>query len=114
MTSATEKRGMVLLEKLVAVVPREEARSFASETGKARNAKAAEGEGKRARGGYPETRFGFPGRDPGNRVDGGVNLGVELQEGGEADVKLGYASNVADPCGHALTDEWEGGPAGQA
>ena len=40
---------MVLLEKLIAVVPREETGGLASKTGKARDAEATEREGKRAR-----------------------------------------------------------------
>jgi hypothetical protein len=47
-------------------------------------------------------------------VDGSVDLGVELQEGGEADVELRDTSEVADPCGYTLAYEWESGPAGQA
>ena len=55
---------MVLLEELVAVVPREETGGLASKTGKARDAEATEREGKRAHCGDPEAGFGFPGRDP--------------------------------------------------
>jgi hypothetical protein len=54
---------MVFLKELVAVVPREETGGLTSKTGKTRDAEAAEREGKRARCGDPEARFGFPGRD---------------------------------------------------
>ena len=77
---------MVLLEELIAVVPREETGGLASKTGEARDAKATEREGKRARCGDPEARCGFPGRDTGNRSDGSVDLGVKLQEGGQVGV----------------------------
>jgi hypothetical protein len=77
---------MVLLEKLVAVVPREETGGLTSETGEARDAEATEREGKRARCGDPEARGSFPGRNAGDRSDGSVDLGVKLQEGGQVGV----------------------------
>jgi len=111
---AAEEGGMVLLEELVAVVPREETGGLASKTGEARDAEAAEREGKRARRGDPEARGSFPGRDTGNRGDGSVDLGVKLQEGGQVGVELRNASEVTDTSGYALADKWESGPAGQA
>jgi hypothetical protein len=80
---AAEERGMVLLEKVVGVFSREEAGGFPRETSEAWNTEAEEGKRKRPNSGKPEAGYCFPGRDAGDGEDGGVNLGVEVEEGGK-------------------------------
>ena len=52
--------------------------------------------------GKPEARCCFPGRDPCNEVDGRVDLGSEVEEGGEVCLQLRDARQVADAGGDAL------------
>ncbi len=71
------------LEKVVGVFSREEAGGFPRETSEARNTEAEEGKRKRPNSGKLEVGNCFPGRDAGDGEDGGVNLGVEVEEGGK-------------------------------
>jgi hypothetical protein len=80
---AVEERGMVLLEKVVGMFPREEAGGFPRETSEAWNAEAEEGKRKRPNSGKPVAGYCFPGRDAGDRENGGVYHGVEVEEGGK-------------------------------
>jgi hypothetical protein len=73
---AAEERGMVLLEKVVGVFSREEAGGFPRETSEAWKR-------KRPNSGKPEAGCCSPGLDAGDGEDGGVNLGVEVEEGGK-------------------------------
>jgi hypothetical protein len=96
---------MMLLEEDVAMFPKEAAGSFPRETSESWNAESEEGKRKRPDSGKPEAGFSFSGRDAGNGEDAGINLGVEVEEGGKVGRELGDASKVADPGGDALTDE---------
>ena len=73
---------MRLLEEVVAMFPREEAGGFPRETSEAWNTEAEEGKRKRPNSGKPEAGCCFPESDAGDGEDGGVNLGVKLEEGG--------------------------------
>jgi hypothetical protein len=56
--------------------------------------------------GKPEARCYFPGRDPSNEVDGRVDLGSEVEEGGEVCLQLRRdARQVADAGRDALADD---------
>ncbi len=103
----------MLLEEVVTMFPREEAGGFPRETSESWN---AESEGKRRRqdSGKPEAGSSFPGRDAGDGEETGVNLGVEVEEGGKVGRELGDANQIADPGGDALTDERSSRPAGEA
>ena len=83
---------MMLLEEVVAMFPREEAGGFPRETSKSWNAESEEGKRKRRDSRKPEAGFSFPGRDAGDGEDAGVNLGVEVEEGGKVGRELGDAS----------------------
>ena len=74
---------LVLLEEVVAMFPRVETGGFPRETGGAGNAEAEEENQKRPNSGKPEAGFCFPGFDTGDGVDGGVDLGVKVEEGGK-------------------------------
>ena len=76
---------MVLLEKFVGVFSREEApRGFPHrKTSEAWNTEVEEGKRKQPNSGNPVAGCCFPGRDAGDGEDGGVNLGVEVEEGGK-------------------------------
>ena len=114
-SDAAEEGRMMLLEEVVAMFPREVAGGFSRKTSKSWNAEFEEGKRKRRDSGKPEAGFSFPGRDAGDGEDAGVNLGVEIEEGGKVGRELGDASQVADPGGYALTDEGNNsGPAGEA
>ena len=93
---------MVLREEVVAMFPREEAGGFPRETRVAWNAESKEGKRKRPDSGKPEAGSSFPGRDAGDGEDAGVNLGVEVEEGGKVGRELEDASQVAYPGGDAL------------
>jgi hypothetical protein len=80
---AAEERGMVLLEKVVGMFSREEAGGFPRETSEAWDTETEEGKRKRPNSGKPEARYCFPGRDAGDGENGGVNLGVKVEEGGK-------------------------------
>ncbi len=52
-------------------------------------------------------------------MNGGVDLGVKVEEGGNVSLKLenvslklGNARQVADPGGDELADQWKSGPVG--
>ncbi len=58
-------------------------RKYSSRVTEAWNTEAEEGKRKRPNSGKPEAGYCFPGCDAGDGEDGGVNLGVEVEEGGE-------------------------------
>ena len=103
---------MVLLKEVVAVFPRKEAGCFSRKAREAGNAEAEEGKRERPNGKKPEAGSHFPGRDAGDGENGRVDRGVEGKEGGEIDLELGDASQVADPGGNALADEGKSRPTG--
>ena len=92
---------MVLLEEVVAMFPREEAGGFPRETSESRP--------KRERGSD---------RIVGSQKLDSASLGVTQAKSRKVGMLVGReledASQVADPCGDALTDEGKSGPAGEA
>ena len=95
---------MMLLEEVVAMFPREEAGGFLRETSESWNAESEEGKQKRPNSGKPEAGYCFPGRDAGDGEDAGVNLGVEVEEGGKVGRELGDASEPGSRPGRRCID----------